>query len=58
MWAVSQASYEAHEREVIDYSMLDNSPVQVKAKGEADLIIGIKVKKGNWNRKTIQIYHQ
>ena len=39
VWAVSQASYEAHEREVIDYSMLDNS--RTGKAGEADLIIGI-----------------
>ena len=39
VWAVSQASFEAHEREVIDYSMLDNS--RTGKAGEADLIIGI-----------------
>ena len=39
VWAVSQACFEAHEREVIDYSMLDNS--RTGKAGEADLIIGI-----------------
>ena len=39
VWAVSQASFEAHDREVIDYSMLDNS--RTGKAGEADLIIGI-----------------
>jgi len=39
MWAVSQASYEAHDRPFIDYSMLDNS--KTGKAGEADMIIGI-----------------
>ena len=39
VWAVSQASYEAHQREVIEYSMLDNS--RTGKAGEADIIIGI-----------------
>jgi len=39
MWAVSQASYEAHDRQWIDYSMLDNS--RTGKAGEADIIIGI-----------------
>ncbi|MAK37308.1 MAG: hypothetical protein CMC15_14230 [Flavobacteriaceae bacterium] len=39
VWAVSQASFEAHDREVIEYSMLDNS--RTGKAGEADLIIGI-----------------
>jgi len=38
-WAVSQASYEAHNRMHIDYSMLDNS--RTGKAGEADIIIGI-----------------
>ena len=39
MWAVSQASYDAHDRQFIDYSMLDNS--RTGKAGEADVIIGI-----------------
>ena len=39
LWAVSQASYEAHDRPFIDYAMLDNSKTGKAA--EADLIIGI-----------------
>tara|TARA_R110002020_G_scaffold94829_2_gene227835 strand:- start:14 stop:1243 length:1230 start_codon:yes stop_codon:yes gene_type:complete len=39
LWAVSQASYEAHDRPFIDYSMLDNS--KTGKAGEADMIIGI-----------------
>lgn len=39
MWAVSQASYEAHDRQWIDYAMLDNS--RTGKAGEADVIIGI-----------------
>jgi len=39
LWAVSQASYEAHDRAFIDYAMLDNS--KTGKAGEADIIIGI-----------------
>ena len=39
VWAVRQASYEAHDRQFIDYSMLDNS--RTGKAGEADIIIGI-----------------
>ena len=39
LWAVSQASYEAEGKSMIDYSMLDNS--RTGKAGEADLIIGI-----------------
>lgn len=39
LWAVSQASYEAHDRQWIDYSMLDNS--RTGKAGEADIIIGV-----------------
>ena len=39
LWAVSQANYEAHDRQWIDYSMLDNS--RTGKAGEADVIIGI-----------------
>ena len=39
VWAVSQASYDAHDRQFIDYSMLDNS--RTGKAGEADVIIGI-----------------
>jgi len=39
MWAVSQASYEAEGKSIIDYSMLDNS--RTGKAGEADLILGI-----------------
>jgi replicative DNA helicase len=39
VWAVSQANYEAHDRQWIDYSMLDNS--RTGKAGEADIIIGI-----------------
>ena len=39
IWAVSQASYDAHDRQFIDYSMLDNS--RTGKAGEADIIIGI-----------------
>ena len=37
--AVSQASYDAHDRQFIDYAMLDNS--KTGKAGEADVIIGI-----------------
>ena len=39
VWAVSQANYDAHDRQFIDYSMLDNS--RTGKAGEADIIIGI-----------------
>jgi|TARA_A100001015_G_scaffold260664_1_gene305579 hypothetical protein len=39
VWSVSQASYEAHDRQFIDYSMLDGS--RTGKAGEADIIIGI-----------------
>ena len=39
VWAVSQASYDAHDRQFIDYSMLANS--RTGKAGEADVIIGI-----------------
>lgn len=39
IWAVSQASYEAHNRQEIDFSMLENSRTGKAA--EADIIIGI-----------------
>ena len=39
VWAVSQASYDAHDRQFIDYAMLDNS--KTGKTGEADIIIGI-----------------
>ncbi len=39
VWAVSQASYEAHDRQFIDYAMLDNS--RTGKAGEADIIMGI-----------------
>ena len=39
VWAVSQASYEAHNRQEIDFSMLENSRTGKAA--EADLIVGI-----------------
>ena len=39
--AVSQASYDAHGRESIDYSMLDGS--KTGKAGEADIIVGIGV---------------
>ena len=38
-WAVSQASNDAHDRQFIDYSMMDNS--KTGKAGEADIIIGI-----------------
>ena len=38
VWAVSQAN-DAHDRQFIDYSMLDNS--RTGKAGEADIIIGI-----------------
>ena len=41
VWAISQASYEAHGRETIDYSMLDGS--KTGKAGEADIIIGIGI---------------
>ena len=41
VWAVSQASYDAHGRESIDYSMLDGS--KTGKAGEADIIVGIGV---------------
>ena len=41
VWAISQASYDAHGRETIDYSMLDGS--KTGKAGEADIIIGIGV---------------
>jgi len=39
VWSVSQASYDAHDRQFIDYSMLDGS--RTGKAGEADVIIGI-----------------
>ena len=39
VWAVSQASYEAHNRQEIDFAMLENSRTGKAA--EADIIIGI-----------------
>lgn len=39
LWAVSQASNDAHDRQFIDYSMMDNS--KTGKAGEADIIIGI-----------------
>lgn len=39
IWSVSQASYDAHDRQFIDYSMLDGS--RTGKAGEADVIIGI-----------------
>ena len=39
IWSVSQASFEAHDRQFIDYSMLDGS--RTGKAGEADVIIGI-----------------
>lgn len=39
VWAVSQASFDAHDRQWIDYSMLDNS--RTGKAGEADIILGI-----------------
>jgi|TARA_S200002703_G_scaffold318_3_gene582 replicative DNA helicase len=39
VWAVSQASFDAHDRQWIDYSMLDNS--RTGKAGEADIIVGI-----------------
>lgn len=39
VWAVSQASFDAHDRQWIDYAMLDNS--RTGKAGEADIIIGI-----------------
>lgn len=39
VWAVSQASNDAHDRQFIDYSMMDNS--KTGKAGEADIIIGI-----------------
>jgi hypothetical protein len=39
VWAVSQASYEAHQREIIDFAMMDNS--RTGKAGEADVILGI-----------------
>lgn len=39
VWAVSQASYEAHQREIIDFAMLDSS--RTGKAGEADVILGI-----------------
>jgi len=39
VWAVSQANSDAHDRQFIDYSMMDNS--RTGKAGEADIIIGI-----------------
>tara|TARA_R110002074_G_scaffold100776_1_gene217679 strand:+ start:1078 stop:2298 length:1221 start_codon:yes stop_codon:yes gene_type:complete len=39
VWAVSQANYEAHQRKIIDFSMMDNS--RTGKAGEADVILGI-----------------
>jgi replicative DNA helicase len=39
MWAVSQASNDGHDRQFIDYNMMDNS--KTGKAGEADIIIGI-----------------
>jgi predicted ATP-dependent serine protease len=39
MWAISQASYDGHDRAFIDYAMLDGS--KTGKAGEADVIIGL-----------------
>ena len=39
VWAVSQASNDGHDRQFIDYNMMDNS--KTGKAGEADVIIGI-----------------
>ena len=39
VWAVSQASYDAHGRQLLDFAMLDGS--KTGKAGEADIIIGI-----------------
>ena len=39
VWAVCQANYEAHDRQWIDFSMMDGS--RTGKAGEADIIIGI-----------------
>lgn len=39
VWAVSQASYDAHNRQFLDFAMLDGS--KTGKAGEADIIIGI-----------------
>jgi hypothetical protein len=39
LWSVSQASYDAHDRQFVDYAMLDGS--RTGKAGEADVIIGI-----------------
>lgn len=39
VWSVSQASFDAHDRQFIDYAMLDGS--RTGKAGEADVIIGI-----------------
>ena len=39
VWAVSQASNDGHDRQFIDYNMMDNS--KTGKAGEADIIIGI-----------------
>ena len=39
LWSVSQASHDAHDRQFIDYAMLDGS--RTGKAGEADVIIGI-----------------
>jgi hypothetical protein len=39
VWAVSQASNDGHDRQWVDYNMMDNS--KTGKAGEADIIIGI-----------------
>jgi len=39
VWSVSQASFDAHDRQFIDYAMLDGS--RTGKAGEADVIVGI-----------------
>ena len=39
LWAISQASNDGHDRQFIDYNMMDNS--KTGKAGEADVIIGI-----------------
>ena len=53
IWAVCQASYEAEDRQFIDFSMMDNS--RTGKAGEADIILGIAKTGGSDIENTMRI---
>ena len=53
IWAVCQASYEAEDRQFIDFSMMDNS--RTGKAGEADIIMGIAKTGGSDIENTLRV---